>query len=156
MAKFLNSPYFRSSNWSGVLIAYWWLMRTRWRIRRSAIRDLLDTKASSEYNSGLQTDIDQQLIQCRVRVVNFAARRPISWANCLHRSIALRDWLAKDGIFTTLRAAARMSDGKLQAHAWVEHRGEVMNDSLSATSQFVPFELDSNRLFKNVVDSDRK
>ena len=153
MAKFRYRRVLRPSNWVELPVGYWWLLRARWRMRRLDIPDLLDVNKKSEGNHVPQGKPEEGLVRRRAGIVNFAARHPVGWAKCLNRSLALRDWLARDGICTTLRLAVRMHEGNFQAHAWLEREEKVVNDNLSATSQFEPFDLEMNISERSLNDS---
>jgi hypothetical protein len=84
------------------------------------------------------TDEDWALIKERVAAISRAARYPVPWAFCLQRSLALREWLAKDGIFAEVRYGVRRRAGKLDAHAWVVYDGKIINDSVRHVSTFAP------------------
>jgi hypothetical protein len=63
------------------------------------------------------------------RVVALAverAGRQIPGARCLARALAGSVLLARHGHSTDLRIGVRRPDGEFQAHAWLEHGGEVV------------------------------
>ncbi|MGE0043156.1 MAG: lasso peptide biosynthesis B2 protein [Vicinamibacterales bacterium] len=59
-----------------------------------------------------------------------ALQRAAAWSpyagNCLSRSLALAYWLARRGIATEFKIGTRLDDGRLDAHAWVEHDGVAL------------------------------
>jgi hypothetical protein len=59
---------------------------------------------------------------------------------CLTRSLALVRVLARRGVATDIRIGVRTQDAKLQAHAWVESRGRVLNDDPLSIQRFAPFD----------------
>lgn len=59
-------------------------------------------------------------------------------ARCLHRSLTLHGWLRREGLPSELRIGVRKDGNALRAHAWVELRGEVVNDQFAAVSGFTP------------------
>jgi hypothetical protein len=59
--------------------------------------------------------------------------------NCLSQSLSLLWALRRRGIDADLRLGARMTDGMFSAHAWVERRGRVLNDTPDVTVRFAPF-----------------
>jgi hypothetical protein len=61
-------------------------------------------------------------------LVNSAARRVLGRANCLTRSLYLWWLLRRRGVYCQLRIGVRMTEGGLEAHAWVEHAGIPVND----------------------------
>lgn len=73
------------------------------------------------------------------RLVDAVARRGPFRANCLQRSLTLWWLLRREGIDTTIRFGARNVNGALEAHAWVEFDGRVLNDVESVAAVFTPF-----------------
>ena len=50
------------------------------------------------------------------------------WSNCLRKSLVLWYLLRCRGLNSELRIGMRRQDGVFQAHAWIEHQGQVLND----------------------------
>ena len=67
-----------------------------------------------------------------------ASRHHVVPARCLQRSLVLYHWLWRAGLPADLRLGVRRECGALQAHAWVEYRGQVVNDQATAVARFVP------------------
>jgi hypothetical protein len=67
---------------------------------------------------------------------------PLS-STCLIRSLALWWLLRRQGIAGELRIGVAKEAAQLQAHAWVEHRGSVLNDTDDVRQRFAAFDLDS-------------
>jgi hypothetical protein len=56
-----------------------------------------------------------------------ATARRVPKASCLTQALALESWLAEHGVDTDVRiGVARRPDGSFEAHAWVEHDGQVL------------------------------
>jgi hypothetical protein len=69
------------------------------------------------------------------------AARHTPWSNtCLHRSVVLWWVLGREGFPSDLVVGARKDNGELTAHAWVEHRGAVLNDDPGAVGGYVVFQ----------------
>ncbi len=83
---------------------------------------------------------DWSVIKSRVAAISRASRYPKPWAYCLQRSLALREWLAKDGIFTEVKYGVRRHEGSFDAHAWVVYDGKIVNDSVRHVSTFAPLQ----------------
>lgn len=80
---------------------------------------------------------------CPTRIahlVDAAARRIPGRPACLTRSVTLCCLLRRRGLPATLRVGVRKSEGRLEAHAWVELDGVVVNDRDDVARQFPPFE----------------
>ena len=74
------------------------------------------------------------------KMVAVACRRQPLRSSCLPRTIVLWSLLRRRGIATDIRiGASSNSQGELQAHAWLEWNGEVINDVADVGSQYVPF-----------------
>ena len=58
--------------------------------------------------------------------------------NCLSQSVTLWWLLLRRGVETQLIIGARTAAGKLEAHAWVEHKGRVLNDWPDVSNRFPP------------------
>ena len=62
------------------------------------------------------------------KLVDMAANHHPLPMRCLVRSLALSRFLARRGITTEVRLGVRREGGRLLGHAWVEWRGEPVND----------------------------
>ena len=71
------------------------------------------------------------------RLSNAAARHFPVRTNCLENSFALYWLTQRHHIPATLRIGARKVEGRLEAHAWLEAEGIILDDSDPV--QFVPF-----------------
>lgn len=74
------------------------------------------------------------------RLVQAAARRVPVQTYCLHNSLVLSWMLRRRGIPCELRFGARLQGSELDAHAWVECAGQVLNDSQDVHERFPPFD----------------
>ena len=71
--------------------------------------------------------------------VNIAARHSPFPATCLSRSLLLGWQLHRRGVASDLRIGVRLTQGELDAHAWVECDGVPVNDSPDVNAQFASF-----------------
>lgn len=62
------------------------------------------------------------------RIVSIAARHGLYKATCLRRSLLVWWLLRGEGIQSYIRFGVRKHDGQLEAHAWVEYNGIIVND----------------------------
>jgi hypothetical protein len=60
--------------------------------------------------------------------------------NCLERSMTLWWLLRLDGVNAELHIGARKEDGRLEAHAWVELAGQVLNDAAEVHQHYARFD----------------
>jgi hypothetical protein len=118
----------------------------RWRgFRRAA-----DTAASCarlwrtvRRDTVLSGDADDRLPEVCGQAVQAVDRatRWLPWPpSCLARSLALWCLLACCGVRCELRMGARRTARRLEAHAWVEYRGVVLNDTPDVHEHFVTLE----------------
>lgn len=73
-------------------------------------------------------------------LVAAAARRLPGHPACLTRSVTLWYLLRRRGLPATLRLGVRTADAQLEAHAWVELGGQVVNDAADVGQHFAAFE----------------
>ena len=81
------------------------------------------------------------------RMVNIAASRGLYRASCLCRSLVLLKAMQREGLKGELKiGVGKEPRGKLpsvlNAHAWVEHAGLVVNDAEGVASTYVLFDVD--------------
>lgn len=74
------------------------------------------------------------------RLVSIAANHGPYRATCLRQSLALWWLLRRRGIPAALRIGVRKEQGELQAHAWVEHDGQALNDAQGVTASYAAFQ----------------
>lgn len=74
------------------------------------------------------------------RLVDAAARHGPYPATCLPRSLTLWWLLRRRGIDSCLRIGVRKEAGWLEAHAWVELEGLVLNDDSDVRNRFTAFD----------------
>lgn len=75
------------------------------------------------------------------RMIEAASRYGIMGGNCLSKSIALTWRLRRKGIRADLRIGARKTGEVLEAHAWVERSGQIVNDVADVRESFAAFEV---------------
>src|ERR1700722_17919472 len=63
------------------------------------------------------------------RAASSAELHGLGTPNCLERSLTLWWLLRREDIEAELHIGARKSDSRFEAHAWIELRGAVLNDS---------------------------
>jgi hypothetical protein len=72
-------------------------------------------------------------------LVRAAARRSLAGRTCLPRSVVVWALLRAQGISSEIRLGARRSEGRFQAHAWVEWNGIALEPAQEAGLPFAPF-----------------
>lgn len=86
----------------------------------------------------LTQDEKIQRASAMARLVSIAATYGILRATCLRRSLVLLILLRRQGISAQLCFGARRNSQALEAHAWVEVDGVVVNDRHDIRQQFAP------------------
>ena len=111
-----------------------WIGFRRWQSVLSAIAPIAERPASNRNSNPIRH------AQIATRMVKIAARYGPCRATCLAESLTLRWLLRRQGIESNLRIGVRTEDGRLAAHAWVEHCGLVLNDAADVHQRFAPFD----------------
>jgi hypothetical protein len=70
------------------------------------------------------------------RIVSIAAGHGMYRATCLRKSLLVWWFLRGEGIQSQVCFGVRMNERTLQAHAWVEWDGIVLNDSVNVRQQY--------------------
>jgi hypothetical protein len=73
------------------------------------------------------------------RLVSIAARRGPYRAKCLPAALTLQHLLRRAGVASELRLGVRKVDGRLDAHAWIEHEGNALMEAADVHSRYAPF-----------------
>jgi len=73
-------------------------------------------------------------------LVNNAAHYAPGPVTCLTRSLLLRWLLRRRGIASKLRIGVQLTEGRLDAHAWVEVEGIPINDAPDVAQRFAAFD----------------
>jgi hypothetical protein len=73
-------------------------------------------------------------------LVNSAAFRLLGPGNCLTRSLYLLWLLRRRGVMSDLRIGMRLTNGQLNAHAWVDVAGQPVNDAKDIGERFAAFD----------------
>jgi hypothetical protein len=72
------------------------------------------------------------------RLVEIAAHHGVTSGSCLSRSLTLLALLERAGIEGELRIGVSSPAREFAAHAWVEHRGVVLNDGDDVDRRYTP------------------
>jgi hypothetical protein len=89
---------------------------------------------------GSLTSCSVECARTVARMESAAARNLFFRPNCLERSLVLWWLLGRRGIAAELRIGARKDAQKLEAHAWVECGGVVIDEPEETHLHFVPFD----------------
>jgi hypothetical protein len=74
------------------------------------------------------------------RIVSMAATHGFYRASCLPKSMVVLGLIRRQGLQGDVRFGVRMKQGLLEAHAWVEWQGIVINDQPDVSMRYTPLE----------------
>jgi hypothetical protein len=77
-------------------------------------------------------------IQRSQKLVDVAARNHLYPMRCLRQALVLQRMLGQQGIATELRFGVQKDSGGLNAHAWLEHKGQPIGEPQSIALRFAP------------------
>jgi hypothetical protein len=83
-----------------------------------------------------------QSLSMTCRMVHSAAHYGLIRPTCLEESLALCYLLSEQGLTPQLRIGVRKTDGKFEAHAWVEYQGQTLNQSDEVHKHYAAFDCD--------------
>lgn len=86
--------------------------------------------------SGSPTPLDAASL---ARLVKAAARHGPVRAKCLSAAVTLESLLRRHGMEGELRLGVRKHQGRLEAHAWVEHRAVALMEAPDIHSRYAAF-----------------
>lgn len=99
----------------------------------------LTQKVLAQFTPSQQRSHDKDLAQKVARSVQLAVDRSLIVPNCLQRSLVLWFLLRRQNLDPELRIGVRNQQGEFQAHAWIEYRGQVLNDVAEVRSRYTTF-----------------
>jgi hypothetical protein len=92
---------------------------------------------------GTETSTEsREKVQVTCRMVRAAVRYSLAQYTCLEESLALWYLLREQGIPARLRIGVRKEKEQFEAHAWVELRGEALNQLEELHRHYAAFEQD--------------
>ena len=104
-------------------------------------KELIEKFALAPQGSpSLPAEEQRQAAERSARAVRSVQLHGPSTPNCLERSITLWWLLRREGIDGELHIGARKDGAKFEAHAWVEWRGEVLNDGSDVHRHYARFD----------------
>ena len=116
--------------------------RTHASLRRLSVRKLAKAKRLDRCDDGGRRRPERRSPQHISDVVVHINRHVLPYqSKCLLESLALWHLLRRHGYDAELVLGARTLLGPLEAHAWVELKGEVLNDSANVRDVYEPFDL---------------
>lgn len=92
---------------------------------------IADGTAPTEASACLRASRTGNLVQIASRYV------PVR-GSCLVQSMTVWWLLRRQQIQAELRIGVRKRRGRLEAHAWVEHRGRIVNDHADVAERYAP------------------
>lgn len=126
-------------------VAQWWIIRAARAVRTRPSGELvapsLAPTPAPEPKSAPNADPAQQALVHRTTLAVYRASRfGILRPKCLVRSMALHEMLESRGIGgSDVRFGMRRTNGRFEAHAWVEWNGTILGDDPSEIVTFEAF-----------------
>ncbi len=112
-----------------------------WVLGFTRTQSMLATLAPIDKHSGLgQKQATVYQAHVTAKMVTVAAQRGPFRASCLPQSLVLWWLLRRQGIDNELRFGVRKNPDRLEAHAWVELQGTVLNERGDVNRRFIPFQ----------------
>ena len=136
MSRVLRILRLKPNEWLALVVAYLYLMQAGWLIHVRHTRLDRWLQSSGSYHTDGRFHVDGDLGRKLAWYVNVASRHPVRWARCLQRSLALCLWLENRGLAPVLRVGVRKEKASIEAHAWVELHGEIINDGAMVEREF--------------------
>jgi len=106
------------------------------RCKQLAEKLFLPAPPSATLSPALQREAALRIL----RAVRSAELHGPAHPNCLERSMTLWWMLRRRGVEGELHIGARKEAARFEAHAWVELRGEVLNDSAEVHAHYARFD----------------
>ena len=128
----------RGDRWLLIRAFFWLTLADIWLrlggFRREARNGLLRADPAS----ALAGADDVRRARLYARWLDIATRHHVVSMRCLHRSLALHYWLRSEGVRSDLWIGVRREGDRLNAHAWVELGGHLVNDVPVKVRAFTP------------------
>jgi hypothetical protein len=94
----------------------------------------------THFPQSLPENLQHETALRAVRAVRSVELHGPTSPNCLERSMTLWWLLRRDGVEGELHIGARKQGARFEAHAWVELRGQVLNDSAEIHKHYARFD----------------
>ena len=114
----------------------WIRVSLRWRGYHSTFTSLQRRSNSVSVAANVASDS----VYKTNRMIHAAVRHSPLRYTCLEESLCLWHLLRKQGISSQLRIGVRKTEGKFEAHAWVEYGGEAVNQPEASHLHYAAFE----------------
>ena len=83
--------------------------------------------------------VSDDVVRISVISVNRVKRYSLFGGNCLSQSLTLAWMMRRRGLAPALRLGVSLRASQLDAHAWIEYEGRVLNDTQDVHTRFTPF-----------------
>ncbi len=144
LRKLLSLTSFQWRYLAGALLLLPWLSLALRVFSFASVRRTLERTSAQRPHArpgqATQTGLTNERIQDVVAMVELASRRGLVKARCLPRSLAAWWFLRRRGVDSELRIGVKPRGEAIQAHAWLEYGGKVLNDAPDVADEFAPFD----------------
>ncbi len=108
------------------------------RLRRLLVCFAIAGRKPSRFGAADELEVVQYARGCAT-IIAMAGSSGLIKATCLPRSVMLWWLLLRRGVDCDLRLGVRTEDATLEAHAWVERNGVVLNDTEDVKQRYSAF-----------------
>jgi hypothetical protein len=129
---------FSARDWLLFIQAWSLLLIVDIALRTLPFRKVQHWIASAHPMKGANEDQALTAIQRSSLFLDRAARYHLYPMTCLRRALGLHWLLSKQGIHADLHFGVRREQGKLQAHAWLEYKGQPIDARDALPQQYMP------------------
>lgn len=128
------------AEWCFLLQAIFFLPGTAIALRLFGYQRTLKLFSRSWINADCYvfTKHDRDTVQIATRMIEVAANHGLYRAQCLQKSLVLMGFLHARQIPCNIVLGTRLEGSEFFAHAWVECRGQVINDDAGFIVHFAP------------------
>ena len=146
MGKLAKARELSGAEWLLLLKVFALLPVVRLGVKLLPLKTLLSVFRGKQSRNGQETGEDLIGPDRLAYLVEVASRHHVLKPTCLEKSLVLYGILRRRRVEADLRIGTTKKDGRFQAHAWVEHRGQVLlGGPVERYSPLLPLETARNQ-----------
>ncbi len=137
--KLQTARTFSWNEWKILARVWLLLLAIDWALRFLPFRRVKSLVKLRQANTDLAHANDiSDTIRRSQKLVDIAARNHLYPMRCLRRALVLQWMLGQQGIDTELKFGVQKDSGGLNAHVWLEHKGQPIGEPQSIAARFAP------------------
>ena len=146
MGKLAKARELSGAEWLLLLKVWAFLPVVRLGVKLLPFKTLVSLFPGKQSLDGQGTQKDTPAPDRLAYLVEVASRHHLLKPTCLEKSLVLYGILRRRRVEADLRIGTTKKDGRFQAHAWVEHRGQVLQGGpVERYSPLLPLETTRNQ-----------